>query len=151
MKNTDSHQPGRSTTKISLENAKIRIKKWLSTMASAPGYRENPDTIPRALFISLEDIKELIADYDKGHRKEKLVGVRVYIGLKELWEGNDEPRTYILDGLMVPVIKHLSGAHVDVVYQNEETADSAKTSIYDFTAPCPQYCDKSSELYLSVK
>jgi hypothetical protein len=126
---------------IDLELARIRVSRWLNAMALVPQFKENPALMPRAIFISLDDINELIAAYPE----KELSGIRVYFGIA----GEDNPGPASVDdmrGMIVPVLK--AGPyrpHTDYIVK---TADPNDTSIYDFTAPCPVFCDKQSELYV---
>ncbi|WP_316822065.1 hypothetical protein [Pedobacter gandavensis] len=152
MENINSNRSEKNSMKISLAEAKKRISRWLKVLSGIPEFKEKPNEIPRALFIPLSDIKELLADYEKAKSAKELVGIRVYFGLKELMGAKEEPVGYELDGMLVPVLyESKEKPHVDGIFQNRNTADPEKTNIYDFTAPCPRYCDKDSELYLPVE
>ncbi|RKR83718.1 hypothetical protein BDD43_3932 [Mucilaginibacter gracilis] len=152
MENPKNHggEPTPPSTRISLAIAKIRVKAWLDAMATLPMFKDKPKQIPRALYISMKDITQLEEDCKKYYKHDKLEGIRIYFGLA----GELEPITRSsadLRGMAVPVLKvphHSAGK--DAVYCNLENPDPNDTSIYDFTAPCPAYCDLSSELYLPV-
>ena len=129
---------------IDLELARIRVSRWLNAMAGIPEFKENPELMPRAIFIDIDDIRELMAAYSKND----LTGIRVYLGIA----GEDNPgpaTTDDLRGMLVPV---MDGGphrpHADCIIKPVGTINSGTTSIYDFTAPCPVYCDKTSELYV---
>ncbi len=140
--------PTPPNTRINLALAKIRVKAWLDAMATLPMFKDKPKDIPRAIYISIEDIKQLESDCKKYYKDDKLAGIRVYFGLA----GETEPikgSTIDLRGMVVPVLKvpHLSGGK-DAVHRNAGDPNPNDTNIYDFTAPCPVYCDINSELYL---
>ncbi|MDN3583945.1 hypothetical protein [Mucilaginibacter flavus] len=142
------HKSDPPKTTISLELAKIRIDRWLQAMLKIPGFKKNPESIPRAIYISFDDIKALQKECKKHYKKDELVGIRVYFGLG----GEAIPMPATPDevrGLVVPVLKvHKSAPHTDAVHIDASNPND--TNIYDFTTPCPKYCDTSSELYLPV-
>lgn len=125
---------------ISREDARSRVRKWLDVIGSLPLFKKDPDSIPRAIYIPLKDLKQLLEAYPEDDVK----GVRVYFGLDVL---PGEPVTpSALSGLMVPVLFKGDKHHDHII---EETENPNETSIYDFTTPCPVYCDKQSELYVA--
>lgn len=128
---------------IDLELAKIRISRWLNAAAYIPAFKEDPSQIPRAIFISMEDISELVTKY----QEYGLVGMRVYFGLAG--EENPGPATsQDMRGLVVPVLAaNETRPQVDLLSACDDI-NPEDTSIYDFTAPCPTYCDIASELYV---
>ncbi|HVW14152.1 MAG TPA: hypothetical protein VHB54_10025 [Mucilaginibacter sp.] len=130
---------------ISLELAKIRVTRWLNAITNLPSYNGNPLTIPRAIMISFDDINDIIAKYPE----KDLKGIRLYFGLAG--EDNPGPANITdLRGMAVPVFyadkyKH----HADLIITGLPSNPN-DTSIYDFTTPCPAYCDVQSELYVPV-
>lgn len=119
-------------------------------MCGMPEFKEQPETIPRAIFIPLEDIKELLSDYENAKSEEALVGVRVYFGLKEVLGAKEE--SYELDGMLVPVLyESEKKPHADGIFKDKKARNPEETNIYDFTAPCPRYCDTSSVLFLPIE
>jgi hypothetical protein len=135
-------KPGPQNKTIAIPAAKVRVKKWLDTCAAMPQFAENTDSIPRAMYVSIEDLQELIARY----HDDNLVGIRIYYGMTE---GVIEYKQTVTDirGLIVPVIKtETSALYKDLVQVNG--SDPTYTSVYDFTTPCPVYCDVNSELYV---
>lgn len=131
--NDADHPAGKKKkTTIPLELAQERVKLWLHAAGKMPPFKHDHDTIPRAIYIQLEDLSDLMEAYPD------IKGIRVYFGLDE--KGSTE-----ITGMVVPVIKMEDNTHRDLVHPNE---DPEKTAIYDFTAPCPIYCDTASELYV---
>lgn len=127
-------------TRISLELARSRVKRWLKHMLKIKHFKKHPDQIPRALFIPIDDIKQFLQDYP-----ENVAGARIYFGLEKLvGTGITAKDPVELKGMMVPVLK---GSHKDRIFSN---TGEPETEIYDFTTPCPRYCDTDSELYVEV-
>jgi hypothetical protein len=137
------HGPVISRT-IPLDVAVVRVTRWLNTIAAMPEFKGKPDSIPRAIYISFDDIEALKAEYPETDLK----GIRMYFGLAG--EGNPEPPgVKDIHGLIVPVFDAAPyRKHADLVI-NDPTNPNA-TSIYDFTAPCPVVCDFQSELYVPI-
>ncbi len=127
-------------TKISLDLARERIKLWLKHMLSIKYFKKHPDQIPRALYIPIGDLKQFLIDYP-----ENITGARIYFGLAQLVGSDGEEKQVIeVKGMMVPVLK---GSQKDEIYN---PASEEETYIYDFTTPCPRYCDTDSELYVEI-
>lgn len=120
---------------ISLKTAKKRVKRWLETIGSMPEFKDNPKKIPRAILISMDDIKQLQEKYTGA------VGIRVYFGLG----GEAQPTVGDLDGLIVPVLLKDTGEAIDPIANDTTETDLL---VYDFTTPCPPVCNMSSELYI---
>jgi len=134
------------TTTISLDLAKIRVSRWLEAVSRMPGFKGKEHSIPRAIFIDFKDIKELVKDYPE----VELKGIRIYFGLA----GEDQPiapSITDLRGMVVPVLFPDGGAnssHTLDLITSGNVDDPDDTSIYDFTTPCPIFCDTTSELYV---
>lgn len=93
----------------------------------------DPEHILRAFYFSFPDIKN-IADM------KNVIGVRVYVGL----ERAEDPASVKL--IMVPV----SGdeGHPDILFLLGSSEEPGTyTTIFDFTKPCPSFCDTNSPLY----
>ncbi|MFB9845024.1 hypothetical protein [Mucilaginibacter ginsenosidivorans] len=131
-------------TSIAIEVAKIRVKRWLNWAIESNSYNGNPQSIPRAIMISFNDIDAIREKY----KEQSLKGIRLYFGLN----GEDDPKpptTANLCGLIVPVFfADKYRPHADIVIN--DPANPNDTSVYDFTSPCPVYCDFQSELYLPI-
>jgi hypothetical protein len=144
------HQADSPKTTISLELAKIRIDRWLNAMLQIPGFKKKPESIPRAIYISFDDIDALKKECEQYYSKDTLVGIRVYFGIA----GETMPTSATPDdmrGLVVPVLKvHSSAPHTDAVHKDASNPNPNDTNVYDFTSPCPKYCDQQSELYVPV-
>jgi hypothetical protein len=123
---------------ISLEIAKSRVAWWLETAAGMPQFKDNPKDIPRAIFISMDDIDQLKS------AAPTAVGIRVYFGLKGGLKPLN-PTVADLDGLIIAVLPKLNGS-VDPI--ENDTAGTTTLSVYDFTSPCPPVCNLISELYV---
>jgi hypothetical protein len=123
---------------IPLAEAQARVANWLNAITTIPYFEKCQDEIPRAIFISHEDLLALKDKYPD------TAGIRVYFGLNQP-VNNETPSAdpYQVAGLVVPVFKDEVGKHHDMVVLDEE-----KTAVYDFTRPCPIFCDLGSELYV---
>lgn len=138
--------------RVPLEEAQARIEKWLDNVT--PLFREDPNATPRALFIPMEDVKALLAEHPHAD------GIRVYYGIKppvtKLPPSVEIPVSLEVCGLLVPVVQDDAGNHTDVLsgtINEDGTVSKEKEdddNIYDFTTPCPVYCDKASKLYLPL-
>lgn len=136
-------------TRISLKVARERVTNWLSTMASIPYFKDKKNEIPRAVYIPFEDIEQLQEDCRKYFKDDKIKGIRVYFGLAK--EPDSTERCFEdFCGLIVPVLEIHASKHKDAIHQSFDSPDPEKTNIYDFTAPCPKYCDPNSELYVKL-
>ncbi|MCB2379467.1 hypothetical protein LGH70_17855 [Hymenobacter sp. BT635] len=115
---------------ISLEKAQARITKWLTEAQSIQYFQEHPEDIPRAILVKHEDLDGLRKNFPEAS------GIRIYFGLEE-FEGKMR-----LIGSVVPVEEE-EGQYNDVIL-----SDGAKSSIYDFTSPCPIFCGKPSPMHV---
>ncbi|MBE5318671.1 hypothetical protein IM793_05865 [Pedobacter sp. MR2016-19] len=120
-------------TKISLKEAKERVRRWLQAISLIPQFKDEPETMPRAIFISINDIDQLKKDYPN------TLGIRLYFGLK----GEGQATVNDLSGLLVPVF--YKGEAIDPI-ENDTTKKDL--FVYDFTTPCPPVCDRTSELHI---
>ncbi|EHQ24864.1 hypothetical protein [Mucilaginibacter paludis] len=133
-----------SDKRISLDLARVRVKRWLNFMRDLLGPTIPDSKIPRAIYISIDDINQLISAYPE----VELKGIRVYFGLAG--EDHIEPaKVTDLRGLLVPVL-YASAVRPQADYIMTNSPNPNDTAIYDFTAPCPQFCDFSSELYVAM-
>ncbi|MBL7885293.1 MAG: hypothetical protein JNJ52_00980 [Flavobacterium sp.] len=87
-------------------------------------WRENPDLGVKAFFIPKDDITNLLKDGD-------CVGVRAYLAFGN--DGEDPTESKLL---LVNVNEDSTGVSKDVIMNG----------IYDFTKPCPSFCDADSPL-----
>lgn len=92
---------------------------WIRTWQSAPVL----DT--KAFFIPKDDVTNLLRD-------DTCIGVRAYLAFGS--DGRDPAEAKLL---LVNVNEDATGASIDVIMNG----------IYDFTKPCPSYCDVNSPLY----
>jgi len=130
--------------RISLELARIRVTRWLNLMRDVLGPKVPACQIPRAVYISIEDINQLMGTY----KEVDLKGIRVYFGLAG--EDHIQPANVTeLRGMIVPVL-YASEVRPHADYITTDSTDSNYTDIYDFTAPCPKFCDEESELYVPM-
>ncbi|MBN8641664.1 MAG: hypothetical protein J0L86_07630 [Flavobacteriales bacterium] len=94
----------------------------------ATQWRLTPDTNVKAFFIPKDDITDLLKD-------SSCIGVRAYLG----WGGSDSknPEAKLM---MVNVDGNI----------NTGGTDNITNGIFDFTRPCPSYCDVTSSLYTLI-
>ena len=129
MKNqpNDVPKPNKKNT-ISLKIAKNWANRWRKMEST---YNSHQDC--RAFNIPLLDLQEVIA--------EGPTSVRAYIGVEKV----------IIEGENV-YIEKLMSVGVDengkdmISSKDGETLDSESNFIYDFSRPCPSFCDPDSPL-----
>lgn len=106
-----------------------------SATPSTPIDLDDPQVF-RGFMIPIEDLialKDAIIELEK---EQQMGGARVYLCKDDLTNDASSMHVYL-----VPVTE--SGT--DVL---EREVDEGKVStIFDFTTPCPDFCDKSSKLY----
>lgn len=103
--------------------------------------------IPRAVFIPISDLLAIVNSFDilraDGTTINELSGVRAYFAVKEADMDLDDDITAVI----VPVDKN----DKDIIYKNQGVGmgdDDDDTEIYDFTQPCPNFCDPTSPLFV---
>lgn len=116
------HQPDT----IGLETAIALTKNWRGFLEKKMGDSFRGFLIPFADIQNLMDI----------HKDENIVGVRGYMSLAD---PNDPSSVRFI---LVPV----NAEGKDVLQKPGEEGSDA-TTIYDFTQPCPAFCDTTSPLY----
>lgn len=99
---------------------------------------KDPDTIPRAVLIGIDDLKSLYEDIERS--KLPITGVRIYLGLKP----DTSQDKHEIRGILVPVTGEFPNQVDHVEYADRSSA------LYDFTSPCPIYCDTLSELHVRI-
>ncbi|HLZ89032.1 MAG TPA: hypothetical protein VKQ52_17375 [Puia sp.] len=140
-----------ANSSIPLSTACERIANWQTAFGDpTTGCMVDPLLLPRAAFIPIADIKALADKYEHFYGKP-VVGVRAYFGLMHpKFEGH-------IRLLLVPVLavyepEHPIQVHFrDLIVEHHRLSPDAgdETSIYDFTKPCPDFCDPTSILYNS--
>ncbi len=129
---------------ISLAEAKERCALWAETfqkMVPAADVKQ----IPKAIFFHWADIEQIVNDFKPTY---DITGVRIYFDMIEA--GGQ----YQIRGVMVPTI----AADDDKTKNNDLVIavpivprpsssdglgdDDEGVSIYDFSRPCPAYCDE---------
>lgn len=128
---------------IPLPEAQSRVRNWLNAITRIPYFEQNQEQIPRAIFISHDDLQALKEKYPD------TMGIRVYFGIDQpitTQASTEDP--YQVTGLVVPVLKNEAGNYEDIIRRKDEGEE--KTAVYDFTRPCPVFCDMNSELYVKL-
>ena len=124
---------------ISETEAVERTTAWRTFIKKNVPGEEDEIMIPRAVYISMEDIKEL---YEK--HKDNAVGARAYFTYKE------QPVIGGPGPVMKPEISVIL-VPVNMLDQDMLSGDlslpAGRSYIYDFTKPCPDMCDVKSPLY----
>jgi hypothetical protein len=147
---TDKEPPIPVNPAIPLQEALTRVKAWLKFLKDIPPFNKKPATIPRAIFVATEDFLAMIKQCETKYPGYDIKGVRIYFGLKPAADDPKGPADRLC-GMMVPVLhKDNQWGHADAVYTNLVDPNPNDTSIYDFTATCPDFCDPSSELYAPI-
>ena len=136
---------------IPLEDAMIRTAVWrynISKLFTPPGAGEGElpcSDIPKSIFINYEDVKQIVDDYAKAGYP--ISGVRVYFTL----ENDNLGGGYHIDGVVVPTVSVNTGISqynqdliIPVPLPTDTDGAATGVSIYDFTNPCPPYCEGTS-------
>lgn len=140
---------------ITLESAIEVTAKWRDTYAGYIGLegtdRGNNESIFRGFTIPLSDIKNILDRFD-AHNNEtggEIDSIRIYLAQGEV-DGIPQTNDVKIHVLLVPA----TSAKVQTIATPDEspTTDilrdrSGKSLIYNFTSPCPELCDKNSDLY----
>ncbi|MFL9484900.1 hypothetical protein ACI6Q2_19100 [Chitinophagaceae bacterium LWZ2-11] len=132
---------------IPLDVAMNRTNYWRETVK--PIYGDDMDKVPKAFFIPIDDIMCLAENF----QKYNIAGVRAYFTFHSMED------TAGITAVLVPVVptKQVS-ANGDVVIvsysdmlslpvNDEKLGDAGDSTIYDFSQPCPPFCDPESDLY----
>jgi hypothetical protein len=122
---------------ISREEAIIRTTLWrekfMETFAGS-----GPSDVFRGFLIPIEDIKDIASKFPDGD----ITHVRAYVSAQP--QPDDEQKV-TLSILLVP-----AGADEKDVLKRVDEQGVEKSTIYDFTQPCPPCCDVSSPLHGDV-
>lgn len=108
-------------------------------------------TLPKAVYISKSDIEDL-AKYCAAD--DSIVGVRAYFTLENAFEEGESNEVKFIMVLVKDTEGYPNGE--DLLYipqgagmQQLSPDDGAldDSNVYDFTKPCPEYCDATSQLF----
>ncbi len=134
-----------SVPTIPLDEAVDRVTRFRNQLV-----KNVPETnIPRAVFIPISDLLAIVNQYvtlgADGADINELSGVRAYFAVKE----SDMDLPDDVTAVIVPVDKQNN----DIIYKTSGDVlksgdDNDDTEIYDFTQPCPSFCDTRSPLYI---
>jgi hypothetical protein len=131
---------------IPIATAITRVVNWKTAFgAAAQAQGSSPLMLPQAAYIPIADIMALADKYQHLYSM-KITGVRAYFGLEHpKFEGH-------IRLLLVPVVEmdmQPITYYRDLIVVHERMSPDAtvSTSVYDFTKPCPDFCDTESILY----
>lgn len=144
MNTEDNNAPGFNILNtISIETAKEETTRWRRFLA-VESKDFNMETINRGAFISFEDLYELKRLHDKNH---DIIGVRAYFALDEI--RRDDTPLHHVKLILVPVEKggRCGKDIVEVPVNSSDRTHRVMSTIYDFTMPCPDFCDETSQLF----
>lgn len=113
--------------KISLETAQQWTRQWRSEESTYNSHNEC-----NAFLIPVQDLQGVLAEM--GNPTDGDACVRAYLGV--------DPTSNTEKLIIVGTKKDRDGVYRDLLPQE----GSAEYSIWDFTSPCPPYCDSSSSL-----
>jgi len=135
---------------IPVNVAVAKTTYWREFMADlAP--EADQKQLPKGVYISKEDMQELAAYCSAD---EEALGVRVYFTLE-----NSHKEAAINQVKFVMVLVKNSKLHphgqdllyippgADMMALSPDGGDLDDSNIYDFTQPCPETCDVTSDLY----
>jgi len=132
---------------VPVKTALNKITNWKEAFRRVVSKEKGsiPDFIPQAVFIPIPDIKALADKYSDKYGL-KVAGVRAYFALDTPFFENK------IRLMLVPVVETTTNyvpAYRDliVVHEVQAPVELVETSIYDFTKPCPDFCDTESILY----
>ncbi|MDT3403882.1 hypothetical protein [Mucilaginibacter terrae] len=134
-----------TTNCISLDDAVKRTENWRKFISN-PSAAAVMHAIPKAVYISKSDI---VAMYKSLEENSEFTGARAYFTLK--YDPKVETEKNIVTFCMV-MVRECSysrcGEDVLPLLRNEVgTGDDDDTGIYDYTRPCPDFCDPKSVLF----
>ncbi|HWW40958.1 hypothetical protein [Pedobacter sp.] len=146
---------------INLELAKALTTRWRSYYADLLRAYKNRDPkkkivinvtandqdVFRGFTIPLKDLKNIVAAAENHNKKKKnkdnqIDAVRGYLAMDA---PSSEGRPGLVHILLLPVAGNKDVTHVSPT--DEDGTGTLESSIYDFSAPCPDVCDVSSPLY----
>jgi len=137
-------------TRITLKEATKRAKAWRTLLSSIPSGNVDIEgnSIPlipaqrifRSINVNMDDIDQLKKDHPEAR------SIRVYLSLP------DPKYPYNICGMLVPVDGNnndmLTTTFEGDTMSEEEISESiSRSTIYDFTQPCPNLCDPQSKLF----
>ena len=122
---------------VTLDSAIEDTTRWRDWMAanSVPG-----EVQTNAFFIPMGDLLSLIT------QKEGLLGVRAYVAMSE----DTAPEGASSLKLLLVAVNPTVGSPdygTDII---EDVPGTNCVTVYDFTSPCPKFCDSSSPLLTGV-
>jgi hypothetical protein len=146
---------------ISLELAKALTTRWRTYYADLLRAYKNRDPkkkiiinvtpndqdVFRGFTIPLKDLKSIVAAAENHNKKKKnkdnqIDAVRGYLAMDT---PSSEGRPGLVHILLLPVADNKDVTNVSPT--DEDGTGTLESSIYDFSAPCPDVCDVSSPLY----
>lgn len=133
-----------TTNCITLDEAKARTENWRKFISN-PSAAAVMQQIPKAVYISKSDI---ISMYKSLENDPALVGARAYFTLDV--DPIVETKENIVTFCMVMVKECESSPCGEDVIPSQNgmgDGDDDDTGIYDYTRPCPDFCDPKSPLY----
>jgi len=137
-------------TRITLKEAIRRATFWRELLVSIPGENGGSDQISapliptqrifRAININMNDIDQLKKDHPEAR------SIRLYMSLP------DPKYPYNICGMLVPVDENnndmlTTSSDGESLSQEEILNSTSRSTIYDFTTPCPNLCDTQSPLF----
>lgn len=148
MSTKDNRQTAhQKKTTISLQQAKEETKRWRKFLEKKTA-DYHLKTINRGAFIPFEDIEKL----KKIHNSDKkIIGVRAYFAIEETKhvqdDQHDKTPLHHVKLILVPVEEDGKNGKDVLEIPSAEKLGTSQSAIYDFTSPCPDCCDETSQLY----
>ncbi|RBL90175.1 hypothetical protein [Chitinophaga flava] len=137
---------------VCIKKAKEHIMNWRTAIKKVLPEPYNQLNIPNAVFIPFADILALAEKYKHLHGKE-IAGVRGYFAIDQPYF-EDKIRLMLVP--VVEVSENYIVTYKDLILETTTTEYSptgekaeadVETSVYDFTKPCPDFCDTTSPFY----
>ncbi len=123
---------------VKLEDAQSATENWRNWM-SDNNVQETVHT--NAFFIPIGDLVALISMLQNNY--PNMIGVRAYVGMGDPPENGGSALKLLLVGVNPSALTITPDPGVDII---ANIGESGLVTVYDFTSPCPKFCDADSSL-----
>lgn len=132
---------------ISVPEAIAKTTNWRSFMAGKTA-EEDAKRVPKAVYISKEDIIDMGKQCEAD---DSIAGVRAYFTLDS--EAAEEVKNMVTFVMVLVRVSDTKPYGDDVLYVPSPDGSSiaGNSNVYDYTTPCPHYCDVDSPLFTGIE
>ncbi len=127
---------------VKLNDAVVATSKWRNWMSDNDVPEE---VLTKAFFIPMGDLQALLTMLQDQY--QNAIGVRAYVGLGEPQEEGGSALKLLLVGVKASLEPIEPDPGIDII---ENIPGTDFVTIYDFTSPCPKFCDASSILMTNI-